>query len=211
MNNKLSDQRPPSGGEYLYVDCGVTDYSGMRRQYRRSCFVCGTISESDYEWRFLIAKVQCLESGTRIMKMFKYRPFGPEDSCMGAELVISACPRHGRNVKVLSELTSDGIITESRVQSATCSGLSLAEFHALVAEKARVIWEKKERERSFYDWRDGWDYYIAENGHIPSRAQRSERAQRLWEERKQDYAQLDWAEAEAEVLKQHSLAADTKW
>jgi hypothetical protein len=87
----------------------------------------------------------------------------------------------------------------------------LAEFHALVAEKARVIWEKKERERSFYDWRDGWDYYIAENGHIPSRAQRSERAQRLWEERKQDYAQLDWAEAEAEVLKQHSLAADTKW
>lgn len=192
------------------MDRGVNTYSGYHKShgpYR--CFVCGASSETGLDYGFVNAIAQCREAGKRILAMFRYDCLGPEDfHNAGVEIIISACMRHEKNAWVLCELTSDGVITPLRVESAIKAGLSKAEFHELVAIKAREIWDTKRNNRSYCDWRDAWNFFIKETGRIPCRAERGERARRLWEERKEEYSKHDWCEAEAEILKHHCLAVE---
>jgi len=104
------DEKPEEGGEYFSSRGVGTD--------RTSCFVCQSNRE-DMQSN-IAAFVQCKAAGERIVTMFgsgarlDFREFEPDY----LQVKVGACNQHVKRLRRLHSLTSDGRITEERIEQA---------------------------------------------------------------------------------------------
>lgn len=109
------DKKPDGGGEFFYPrGIGLDDCA---------CFVCGT-HDRDGKGNTILnniaAFVQSKEAGERVVAMFPrgawldYRDLEPDR----IQVKIGACNKHLPKLKKLYKLTSDGIITATRIGEA---------------------------------------------------------------------------------------------